>query len=172
MSALRAALIMFVAACGSGPISAQHANMGDLTFDAPASWHRSDASRRGVSTTIWTPSDDNTDKESIVVTRTELVAHIAAAGQSTISRLLQRAAALPGARARDVQPYATSTGLQGARVELDYIPPGQSKRYHRVHVVLVERTALVHVIYTALNADDDERALGLVLSTIQHHEEG
>ena len=171
MRAQRAALLLFVAACGSSPITPQHATMAELTFDTPADWRRSDINRRGTVTSVWTPSDDNADKESIVVTRTELVPHVATAGPQTIERLLLRAAALPGARARNAQPYATPRGLHGARIELDFVPPGRTQRYHRVHVVLVEGTALVHVMYTAANPDDDERALELVLSTIRRSEE-
>jgi hypothetical protein len=91
-----------------------------------------------------------------------------AAGQSTLESMLARANALPDAHVTRLAPITTQQGLVGARIELDYAPPGTRLRYHRVHAVLVDGDALVHVLYTALDPDAD--ALRLVLATIRHGE--
>jgi hypothetical protein len=62
----------------------------------------------------------------------------------------------------------TARGLVGARVDLDFVPPGQPSRYRRVHVVLVDGSALVHVLYTAKHADVEGDAIGVVLDNLQH----
>jgi hypothetical protein len=162
-------LTAVLAACGSGEIARQHVQLGSLTFDVPADWQRGDTTRRGIATAIWSPGD-NERKETITVTRSELVPATAAAGPALLEQLLARASQLPDAHRSETKQVTTQQGLQGARVELDYTPPNSRLRYHRVHVVLADGDALVHVLYTALDPDRDLDALRLVLATIRHGE--
>lgn len=48
--------------------------------------------------------------------------------------------------------------------------PGLSAHYHRVHVVLVDGAALVHVLYTARTPESGHLVLHEVLDTIQEGE--
>ena len=166
--ALGLVLLAFTAC--SRPPGQQQIDFAHLSFELPGEWSHHEASRRGVSSTICTPHD-NSRKESLAVIRSELAQLTANAGPATLSRLLESAqAALPGARVSQVTPIRTRTGLSGARIEAEYIPPGQAERYYRVHVVLVDGNSLVHVLYTARSADPDLTALNAVLSTIRHEE--
>jgi hypothetical protein len=77
---------------------------------------------------------------------------------------------LPNARASRPIPITTDQGLTGMRLTVDYVPDGQRASYHRVHVVLRDKTGLVHVLYTARDADPQLAALEMVLSTLRREE--
>ena len=61
-------------------------------------------------------------------------------------------------------------GLHGARIEVDFVPPGTRRVYHRVHAVIVAGDSLVHVMYTAGDPDLSFEALNLVLGSLRHKE--
>jgi hypothetical protein len=117
---------------------------------------------------VWQP-DDNDRKESITVIRTGLSPAVAKAGASGIEPYLAAAQrSLPDARVSKTKRITTAKGLHGARVDVEFTPQGQSEPYRRAHVVLVDGSALVHVLYTALEPDRDFDALGVVLDNLQH----
>ena len=148
----------------------EHVKLASLGFDVPASWKRTDVARRGVATAVWQP-EDNDRKESITVIRSELSPAVAQAGAAGIEPYLAAAQrALPHVHPSRVKRFTTATGIEGARVELDFIPPGQHETYRRVHVVLVDGSSLVHVLYTAKQPDRAQTALRVVLDNL-HHEE-
>ena len=162
-----AALVL--AACGR--TSTRHRiDFAHLSFDLPGDWTHHEATRRGVDTAICTPTE-NDRKESVTVIRSELAPLTARAGGGTLSQLLETAQAdLPGVRVSKVTSIKTDSGLSGARIEADFIPPGQTEHYYRVHVVLVDGSSLVHVLYTARSADPDVGTLNAVLATIRDEE--
>jgi hypothetical protein len=156
-------------ACSSGEsfprVRVKHAS---LAFDIPADWQRTDQNQHGVATAVWQP-DDSDRKESITVIRTELSPAVAKAGASGIEPYLAAAQrSLPDARVSKTKRITTAKGLHGARVDVEFTPQGQSEPYRRAHVVLVDGSALVHVLYTALEPDRDFDALGVVLDNLQH----
>lgn len=141
-------------------------DLGPLTFDVPTDWARSDTQLRGVTTAVFGPQV-NLRKETITVTRTELVPNVAGGDMATIARYLEAAQrGLPNAKPTIAVPLA-SDDLTGVRIDVDFTPPGAARSYHRTHAVFVEHGALVHVIYTAV--DPDPTVFDLVIRTL--HEE-
>jgi hypothetical protein len=146
----------------------EQARLASLAFDVPADWARSDSSRRGVATAEWQPAD-NDRKEAITVIRTELSPAVAKAGAVELDAYLAASQrALPQARVGRSQPVVTPRGLAGRRIDVDFIPSGQHDRYRRIHVVLTDGDALVHVLYTAKHLEPALTALDLVLSNLRH----
>lgn len=164
----RVALAALAAAsCSVG--SKQHVTFAHLSFDVPGGWEHKDQSFKGVATTIWTP-DSNDDRESLTIVRSEIASATTHANEAQLGDLLRRAEGFSDAQVTAAKATTAASGLAGARVELDYVPPGQHERYHRVHVVLVDGSSLVHVIYTAKQADPRLSALDLVLGSIREGE--
>jgi hypothetical protein len=165
-------LVAAAAACGSSSTPSEEARLASLTFEVPAMWKRSDVKERGLLTAQWEPTD-NERKESITIIRSERVPGAGNMEPAALQQLLaisQRS--LRDVRASKVIPIRTQRGLVGARVDVSFVPQGLKDRYSRVHVVVADHDhdALVHVLYTAKNADTDQRALELVLSSIRHEE--
>jgi hypothetical protein len=162
------AVLAALAACGSDEtLPREQARLASLAFDVPADWTRSDSSRRGVATAEWQPAD-NDRKEAITVIRTKLSPAVAKAGANALDAyLVASQRALPDARTSRPQPVVTPRGLAGRRIDVDFIPSGQQDRYRRVHVVLTDGDALVHVLYTAKHLDPALTALDLVLSNLR-----
>lgn len=160
----------FVGCSSEDELGRQHARLGSVGFDVPADWDRTDSARRGVATAEWRPRT-NTRKEAITVIRTEMSPAVAKAGPTAIERHLAAAQrSLPQVRASHVKRFTTSSGLEGARVELEFVPPGQQAKYRRIHVVVADGAALVHVLYTAKNSDRAQAAIDLVLANLKHED--
>lgn len=165
-------ILIALAACQSSsddPIDRQHANIAKLSFDAPATWQRKDTRLRTSSTSVWTPLN-NAAKESITVIRTQV--HLkASAGLSEVEQLLLKAqTGLREAHVSAPSQVSSASGLRGVQVNLDYIPSNMTTRYHRVHAVLRDGDALIHVFYTAVEPDENNEAFRLVLNSLRHEE--
>jgi hypothetical protein len=159
-----------LAGCDGGAPMGQPARLATLAFDAPAGWHGVQSDRPGLATVVWTP-DDNTRKESVTVIRTEQSPVVAAAGTPVLEDALTRAqGSLFAAKVGEAQHVTTGRGLAGVRIELDYVPPGQTAHYHRAHAVVAIGTTLVHVLYTAAEPDQDLAAFSMVLNTLRAEE--
>jgi hypothetical protein len=156
-------VLAVVSACESGTPAVQHAQLASLAFDVPSDWHRNDTSRNGLDTSVWTP-EDNEHKESVAVMRTVL--GLPASLPEIETLLEQSKRSMRGASAGSITPIVTARGLVGARLELDYLPLEKHQPYHRVHVVLLDGSALVHVLYTAQAPDAGLGAFTTVLSSI------
>jgi hypothetical protein len=168
---LALAALSALAAC-SGTSTRQSVKFSRLSFEMPEDWSHKDTLLRGSATSVWTP-DDNVRKESVTVIRTIFAPAVAQAGSPALDSILANAeSSLPGAKAMPVAPFLTRSGLPGARIDVEYVPPGQRERYHRVHVVLVdhERSSLIHVLYTARTPDAELSVLDTVLATIREGE--
>jgi hypothetical protein len=151
--------------CGSDAIPTQNVQVASLAFDVPAEWERHDANRHSVEISEWAP-DENPRKESITVIRTQTSPAVAKVGVPALEPLLAASQrSLPNVRASAVKRLTTVQGLAAARIELDFVPPGTTSSYHRIHAVFVDRTgALVHLLYTAQrpNAQTFETVLNSV----------
>ena len=149
----------------------QHAELGTLSFDVPADWQHADSSTRGVRSSIWTPPpDENGRKESVTVIYTERSSAVAGAGQGTVAQLLIAAQASLHGRLSNPASLTTRHGFAGARVDVDFVPPGLHETYHRVHAAFVDGNGLVHVIYTAKQPDRALAAFDEVLATMRRGE--
>lgn len=168
MKHLAGLALLATVACSSDSIETQSVEVASLAFDVPATWQRRDANRRHVAIAEWVP-EDNERKESVTVIRTETSPAVAKAGAPAVEPLLVAAQrSLANVRASRVKRVTTARGMSGARVDIEFVPPGVEDRYHRTHVVLVDGSALVHVLYTA--RAPNAAVLELVLASI-HREE-
>jgi hypothetical protein len=160
-----------VSACGSDSLEGEHARLADLGFDVPAGWQRIDRQRHGLQSSEWVP-EENDRKESLLVMRSETASLPPNADASAVAKLLAEVPKGFGkATFGKPKPVTTRGGLVGARIDGDYTPPGTNARYHRVHVVLVEKSgAVVHVLYTAKSPDTSLGALTLVIDSIRNEE--
>ena len=142
-------------ACSSSP-SGDPATIGNLTYVVPSGWSSKDLSNPQRAMFEWTPPPaDNEHKESVVVIRTERAA-LAKSATGHVTRLLEDAQKnLPGGTFGPPASISTRFGFHGAKVEGKFTPAGQTVTYRRIHAVLVDDKHLVHVVYTAREADGD-----------------
>ena len=157
--------LVLAVGCSTRAPAGDRMTLDGVGFEVPSSWRRADTHMRGVTTSVFTP-EENPAHESLTIIRTQRGVPVAHGSEADVLRLLATAESLPGAQTRPATPITTNHGMRGARVDLDYVPPGQSQSYHRVHVVVLDGDALVHVLYTAQTPDAD--AIALVLSTLHH----
>lgn len=145
------------------------AKLADLTFDAP-DWQRLDSKSPGHAIARLAPAD-NERKESISIIRTELQPTLRDAGPAELEKVLVEAQqTLPSVKVGAPTRFSTHVGLRAIQVESDFVPRGASGTYHRVHAIVVDGTALVHVLYTARDPDPDLKAFHLVLDSIRRGE--
>ena len=159
-------LIIVTGCSDSSGSESQVAQLGPVSFEIPEPWRRSDTSRPGSMTSVWTPPS-NARKESVSVIRSE---RSQASLRQIEQQLVGAQQSLRGGRISTVTPVTTEQGLRGSRIEVRFRPdlPGTNERmYRRIHVVLVEEDALIHVLYTSAMVDGDLAALDLVLATIR-----
>jgi hypothetical protein len=134
----------------------------NLTFDLPAEWQQSGSTIGNVST--WTPKD-NDHGESIVLIRADAPSDLSD-DPSRLNQLLEDAQGTLTDNPVAATAVRTAGGFAGSRVDLDYVPPGAKTPYHRAHLVLVDGTQLVHVLYTARTSDPNLGALKTLLQTL------
>jgi len=166
-SAILVAVVLALAGCGRSHDGEEQ--VGSVGFKALPGWKRLDTRGRNTATAVFTPVA-NDRKESITVIHTELGPIAEKYTTETLSTLLLQAqSTFAQAKVTPVAKMTTPEGLSGVRVELDYVPPGQSKSYHRVHVILGRPTALIHVLYTSPTPEPEQALLQQVVNTL--HEE-
>jgi len=159
-----ALVVMLAAGCGG---SSDRAELGSLSFEAPPSWQRTDAHAPGSATAVFAPVG-NARKETITIIRTEVGPIATHYSTATLTQLLAGAqTGLPAGRTAPITRVTTDSGLEGLQVVVDYLPPGLHQPYRRIHAVLADGTALVHVLYTALAPDPDLGAFHQVLATLR-----
>ena len=138
-----------IVSCSSGP-SVDRATLGNLEYAVPSGWSSRDLSTRGRSIVEWKPSGG--DDESITVVRAEGPA--LAKRPARVRKLLEEAQhGLPSGSFTNPNPLTTRSGLRGFRVDGTFTPYGQTEPRQRIHAVLVDKKALVHVVYTAREVD-------------------
>ena len=160
---------LLFAANGCGDSHSGEELLGPIAFEVPPTWHRTDTHGRTTASAVFAPAM-NGRKESIAVIRTELGPIAEKYTPSMLSNLLlQTQSSFPRANVAPVARVSTAGGYTGARVEVDYVPPGRTDRYHRVHAVLLDGTALIHVMYTAASPDAEIAVFQRVIDSL--HEE-
>lgn len=171
---------MFVAVVGSAtsgcwgsnaPVrSGDPVRLGQMAFEVPAGWHRTDTHQPGARISVWVPDvETNARKESITVIEGDL------AGPPLDERRLEKLVsgaqiALRDAKTSKVTAVTTDAGLTGYQVEVEFTPQSTKERYRRTHVVLRDHGRLVHVMYTARTPDPERDGLETVLATLRHEE--
>lgn len=162
------AIALFSACSSSSEVQAVHVRA--VAFELPSGWERTETTESGATSVVWTPPD-NARKESIAIIYSDENPAVAMSGASTIQRLLALAqTGLPNVRASTPAPITTSHGLSGVSQQLEFVPTGSSAKYYRMHAVLSDGKAMVHVLYTAQTPDASRETFNAVLKSI-HHEE-
>lgn len=157
-------LLLAASACGGG---SDRAELASLSFEPPPTWQRTDSHARGSAIAVYVPTA-NPRRESVTIIRTEVGAIATRYSSATLAQLLAGAqSALRDARTSAISPITTDSGLAGLQIVVDYLPPGATQPYHRVHAVLADGTALVHLVYTAATPDPDLAAFRQVLATLR-----
>lgn len=165
--AMVALLALATSACGGS--SGNTAEVGSVAFEIPGDWNPTDTHGRGTDTAVFDPAN-NTRKESITVIRSELGPIATKYTPALLAQLLAGAqTSLGQVKTSPIARISTPGGLDGVRIEVDFVPPGRTQHYHRVHAVLADGSALVHVFYTAASPDVELRTFQKVLDTL--HEE-
>jgi hypothetical protein len=151
---------LLLSACYSAGTPIDHVSIAEVDLAVPTGWVRADNARE-PSRAEWRPLE-NPGKESLTVTRSRPVEALAKAGPSVVEGLLRDAQqALPNASFGAPAQFVTSNGLAGVKVEGVFHPAGQEQDYRRVHAVVVDRTSLIHVVYTAVDASSEPMAIAL-----------
>lgn len=160
-------LALAIAAIGCGGSGTREESLGPVAFEVPTKWERTDTHGRGTATAMFAPVA-NANKESVAVVRTELGPIVEKYTPEMLSSLLLSAqSSFPRSKTSPVARFTTERGFAGMRVEVEYVPPGRSERYHRVHALLVDGTALIHVMYTAATPDAELVVFQRVVDTLR-----
>ena len=177
---MTAASMMLVAVVGSAasgcwgsgtPVrSGDPVRLGQVAFEVPAGWHRTDTHQPGALISMWVPDvETNPRKESITVIQGDAVGP--PLDERRLEKLVSGAQiALGSAKTSKVTAVTTEAGLTGYQIEVEFTPQNVKERYRRTHVVLRDHGRLVHVIYTARSPDPERDGLETVLSTLRHEE--
>jgi hypothetical protein len=156
---MRYLILLALIACSDTP-SAKSFAFSDLTFDLPAHWKQS--VQPGKTMSSWAPIE-NKRGESIVLVRSNLPNGTT---PSDVRQLLEQAQGTLTTDRVEAKDLRTANGLVGSRIDVSYVPPGMRVPYRRVHIVLVDGSELVHVIYTARDGDPDLTAVSTLLQSL------
>lgn len=104
----------------------------------------------------------------ISIIRTPLDARLQSASTEQIEALLASAQGmLPSPALHAPTSRRTTKGLQEVEIIADFVPVGLTRSYHRVHAVLVTRSSLIHVLYTAQTPDPDTAIFKQIVNSLQ-----
>ena len=147
------AILGSLANCNTSGPSVDHQTLGKLRYSTPVGWQSKDQSLPRRPIIVWTPSD-NDDLESVTIMRTEELPALTKAGRGYIERYLNEAQrGLPSARFSAPERFTSKYGFVGVRVEGEFVPPGKTQKYRRIHAVLIDGKSLVHVMATGVTLD-------------------
>jgi len=148
----------------------QTARLGNLALEVPADW-KANAGVPSVLSATWVPGGENYRKESVTILRSDVDQQFFRRGAKFLEQMLHSAQlGLPRAKLSKATPITTKEGFAGLQIGVEFAPIGVGATYHRVHVVLFDKTGVIHVLYTARDPDPDRAVLEMVLATL-HHEE-
>ncbi len=155
-------------ACNSE--SVQRDSIAQTDYMVPSSWHAVKSATRTSATVVWTP-ESNPRRESISIVASPIDEALAQSGPAALGPLVARAqGALGRVATPSVQPISNEHGLSGVEVQVDFTPPGQTTRYHRVHAALLDGNRVIHVLYTAADPDAALTNFKLVVASLAHEE--
>ena len=149
-------VLVLATSCASSSPAVEHARIDRVDYFVPSGWLSRDLGTGTSRTPIveWTPPDNGLAKESVTVTRSAPLEALTKAGPDYVERLLEQAQrTLPRGKFGKPIRFTTKNGFVGVRVEGDFIPPGRTTAYHRIHAVVIDQSSLIHVMYTAAVAD-------------------
>lgn len=153
-------------ACGESAPDVSWQSIEGLQYAVPVGWAVRDQSEQTRKILVWTP-DENGNKESVTVIRTQPLVNLTKVGLPRMRGLLAAASkGLSKGSFSEPTQVQTSRGFVGMRVDGQFVPPGTSSPYRRIHVVMLDGTSLVHVLYTSRNLSADPEALRVVLETL------
>lgn len=125
----------------------------DLELVLPTGWTSKDLSEHQTKIVVFTP-EDNTRRESIALVRTHDLPTAARQDFARLRKYLADAQTnMPGGKFAAVHSVRTKHGLAGVRVDGEFVPDGTRSTYRRMHAVLVDGTSLIHILYTARDAN-------------------
>ena len=160
-----------LAGCGTATPQTQDGHLAEFRFVVPSGWkkHQVNAGSREVSR--WVP-ESNDGKESISLIRTALRSDVHTRDSAALLELLGDAQrSLPHGQFGQASRLSTSNGMRTLVVAGDFEPAGTTHRYHRVHALVIDGSAVVHVLYTAETPDPDLKVFHAVVDSL-HREEG
>lgn len=162
----RLTLLIALAACNDSSSPTEVHELGTLEYELPTGWQAKEQVAHGRRIVVWSPTT-NPRKETITLVRSEPLPALAKAGAGAVSQHLASAQLALDGRFAVPTTFTSTHGLAGARIAGSFTPPGQAGVYARVHVVVVDGDSLVHVLYTAQNADAGHRTLATVLDSLK-----
>jgi hypothetical protein len=166
----RLAWLCLVAACSSSSSDEKAPDkLADLQYAGPTGWSHKDTKEISRSIARWIPGD-NSRKESISIIRTSARGVKGAALPQLESMLSRAQSTLPTPALSQPRPNQTKQNLQEVEITADFVPAGMSVSYHRVHAMIVDGDALIHVLYTARTPDPDLAMFHQVVDTIRRGE--
>jgi hypothetical protein len=148
---IRVAIVVALVACSSSSPSGDAASLHSFEFAVPSGWTKQDRSAGARNIAEWTPTE-NDAKESITVIASPARALSADKVRDLLAKAqhgLSSAAFLPPA------PFTTQQGFTGYRIEGVFVPAGQTARYRRIHAAVLAGHTIVHVLYTAKDAEPE-----------------
>ncbi len=149
---------------GDSEVDLEVAKLGDLEYAIPAGWTSKDLSEHQTKIIVWAPSD-NPRKETVALMRTRDLPTAVKSDFAHLQQfLLDTEKSLPNGRFGSAHRLSTKHGLVGMRVDGEFVPDGTKASYRRIHAVLIDGTALVHILYTARDAD--AKTFDLVLDSL------
>lgn len=150
--------------CAGDGRETRSASIDGLAYSVPAEWQSKNQSEHQTKIALWTP-DDNDRKESVAIVRTRAMPALVHADFQRIQQLLSDAQKnLPRGSFGVASRFKSQHGLTGARIAGSFVPDGGVVHYHRFHAVVIDRDSLVHVIYTATDAN--QSTFDLVLDSL------
>jgi hypothetical protein len=152
--AMKALALTITASCSSSP-DLQLGELGAMQYTVPFDWRLAKSFDRPSKSVEWRPVDNNEAKQSVTILLPTPLPAMASAAPGTIERLLSEAqASLPAQVAFDAPTrFTTKQGLVGVRLEGNFVPNGKTETYHRIHAVVIDGDALVHVLATGVEID-------------------
>lgn len=158
-------------ACSSGDaVAVQWQTLDGLNYAVPTEWVSIDQSEQFRKVVVWAPPS-NTSKQTVSVIRTRPTPSVTSVGLPKMERLLAATlAGLPSSKFSAPEKIVTAKGLAGMRARGEFLPQGATQHYIREHAVLLDGDALVHVMFTAQDANTSRESMQVVLDTL--HREG
>jgi hypothetical protein len=155
------ASLLAVAACACVPSSDRR--LATLDYLVPAGWSYRNLSTPQHAQVEWKPAGDNGRNECVLILRTPRPSSVTSPPH--LVRLLKESQAELEDPKFDL-PHRVETrwGLAGVQIAGAFTPKGETASNQRLQAILIDGSALIHVIYTA--RDPNREVFELVLDSI------
>lgn len=163
-------LVAILASCGESAPAVSWQTVEGLQYAVPLGWSVRDQSEQTRKILVWTP-DDNDQKESVTIIKTQSLVSTTNGGLPRLQGLLAAASAgLPASSFTKPTKVVTSRGLVGMRVDGQFVPSAIAAPYRRIHVVMLDGRALIHLLFTSKDMTAEPEGLRIVLETLHRTE--